>query len=270
MNIQSYNPSFQANINSRKLNFSRKDFYVRIRGYGKNWAWANDVRNTADIAVNLIRNNTFIENILRFITAGVTKANQHSYDISKVEHTGILRCPRENWRYGSDWAGYELVTNYSRINKYSIYDHRFDATFFKPLKKPFKDIDLTVPIIGRNEKYLRHGDPDYVGNAFEHIFTSYQEFKNSFNSKDVNESQLPKINAKIGEIRWLLAHATPWERGSDAISNVLMRAMYKSLGIKSFPIKRGISLDLEAYCTEMSDYKKNFGSFFEKPPKIIE
>ena len=49
-----------------------------------------------------------------------------------------------------------------------------------------------------------------------------------------------------------------------------MRAMYKSLGIKSFPIKRGISLDLEAYCTEMSDYKKNFGNYFEKPPQIIE
>ena len=270
MNIQSYNPSFQANINSRKLNFSRKDFYISIRGYEKNWAWANDIKNTADTAVNLIRNNTFIENILRFITAGVTKANQHTRDISKAEHTGILRCPRENWRYGSDWTGYELVTNYSRINKYSTYDHRFDATFFKPLKKPFQDIDLTVPIIGRKEKHLRHGAPEYIKNTFKHIFTSYQEFKELFNSKDVNDSQLPEINSKIGEIRWLLAHATPWERGSDAISNVLMRAMYKSLGIKSFPIKRGISLDLEAYCTEMSDYKKNFGNYFEKPPQIIE
>ena len=69
MNIQSYNPSFQANINSRKLNFSHKDFYINIRGYEKNRAWANDIKNTADTAVNLIRNNTFIENILRFLQA---------------------------------------------------------------------------------------------------------------------------------------------------------------------------------------------------------
>lgn len=271
MNIQNQNClSFQANINSRKLNFNREDFYVRIRGYGKNRAWANDVRKTADTAVNLIRNGTLIENILRFITAGVTKANQHSRSINKTEHTGVLRCPREDWRYGSDWTGYDLATNYSRTARYSIYEYKFDKVFFEPLKKPFSDIDLTRPIIERHEKYLRHGDPKYIGNAFKHIFILYKEFKDSFNSKDVTEAQLPEINSKIAEIRWLLAHATPWERGSDAIANVLMRAMYKALGIKTFPLKKGVSLDLEAYCTEMADYKKNFANYFEKSPQIID
>ena len=59
-------------------------------------------------------------------------------------------------------------------------------------------------------------------------------------------------------------------RGSDAISNVFIRAMYKSIGIKSYPLKKGVSLDLEAYCTELEDYKKNFAGYFTKPPKIIE
>ena len=74
----------------------------------------------------------------------------------------------------------------------------------------------------------------------------------------------------IAEIRWILAHSTPWLRGSDAISNVFMRAMYKAVGIKTYPLKKGISLDLEAYCTELDEYKKKFPAYFEKPPEIIE
>ena len=66
-----------------------------------------------------------------------------------------------------------------------------------------------------------------------------------------------------------MAHATPWERGSDAISNVFMRVMYKSLGIKSHPLKKGISLDMEAYCTELGDYKKRFPEFFENRRKSL-
>lgn len=58
-------------------------------------------------------------------------------------------------------------------------------------------------------------------------------------------------------MRWILAHATPWERGSDAIANVLMRAMYKSVGVKSYPLAKGVSLDMEAYCTNLADYKKD-------------
>ena len=132
MNIQSCSPSFQANINSCKLNFNSADFYVRIRGYGKDTDWAKKIVETADVAVKMIRKDTFIENILRFITTGVVKANSLSRDINKVKHTGILRCEREHWRSGSDWTGRELATNYSSIPRYSVYNDRFDDTFFHP------------------------------------------------------------------------------------------------------------------------------------------
>ena len=78
------------------------------------------------------------------------------------------------------------------------------------------------------------------------------------------------INSTISEIRWVLAHTTPWLRGSDAISNVFMRAMYKALGIKTFPTKQGVSLDMEAFCTTKEDYIKSFTTYFEKPPVIIK
>ena len=54
---------------------------------------------------------------------------------------------------------------------------------------------------------------------------------------------MPVINDKVAEMRWILAHATPWERGSDAISNVLMRSILKAFGIKAYSSAKGVSFD---------------------------
>ena len=43
----------------------------------------------------------------------------------------------------------------------------------------------------------------------------------------------------------------------------------KALGVKATPLKKGISLDLEAYCTNLGKYKKNFPNYFEKSPTVI-
>ena len=83
-------------------------------------------------------------------------------------------------------------------------------------------------------------------------------------------AQADEIIDVVAEIRWVLAHATPWLRGSDAISNAFMRALFKAVGIKAYPPAKGISYDLEAYCRNLDDYKANFNSFFEKPLEVIE
>ncbi len=80
---------------------------------------------------------------------------------------------------------------------------------------------------------------------------------------------MDEINETIAEIRWIMAHATPWSRGSDAISNVFMRAMYKAIGIKSYPLQKGVSLDLEAYCTELEDYKSGFPNTLKNRLKLL-
>ena len=272
MRIQNtcYNNSFQANINSPRLRFKQADFFVKIRGYGTNTRWAKKTKETADTAVNMARKNTSAENILKYITCGIQKANMNVFDQSKVFHTGILRTERHGWLIGSDWTGFELCTNYSDIKRYKPYKQRLDNIAKNPLINPYKDIRLTIPVISKDEHYLKHANAKYVNNAIKHILEIYTNFTKKFNSKDIKTSQLDDVNNDIAEIRWIMAHATPWERGSDAISNVFMRVMYKSLGIKSHPLKKGISLDMEAYCTELGDYKKRFPAYFENPPEIIE
>ena len=260
-------PSFQANLNSPKLRFKQDDFFVRIRGYGKNSAWAHDVKQIADLGVKLARNDTPPEMVLKLISIGVGNANKNNtLDIMKKMFSGLLRAPRENWPF-KKWA--DLTTPYNS-GKYKSYQKRLDYIAEHPLK-PEQAPDISRPVIyNKNSRAIEHGSSLYVNKNLNKVFALTQEIIPKYIDKDVKPENMNEINSIIAEIRWILAHSTPWVRGSDAISNVFMRVLYKSIGIKSYPLKKGISLDLEAYCTERGEYKKKFPAFFEKPPEIIE
>ena len=267
-----YNPTFGVNLQSPKLKFNREDFFVNIRGYGKNNAWADIVRDTADTAVELIRKKMKANQLFKFIAVGIMTANQKTLDIAKRALTGILRIPYAGWDNKDDWEDGILITTYGTKGnaKYSGYENRLDEKMVAPLSNPFKDIDLTRPVEYNDKKVLVHGDKYSLYDALKHVEKLYNSISENYIGKDITGKDLADINDKIAESRWVLAHATPWLRGSDAISNVYMRAIYKSLGIKSYPIAKGISLDMEAYCTELEDYKKNFPKYFEQEPVIIE
>jgi hypothetical protein len=55
---QNYNqPKFSANLKSPKLQYSAEDFFIKIKGYGKNEEWVNIIKDTADSAVKMIQKN---------------------------------------------------------------------------------------------------------------------------------------------------------------------------------------------------------------------
>jgi len=265
-------PSFGVNLQSPKLKFNQDDFYVRIKGYGKNYHWVEKIKETADDAVDFIRENMDFESILRYITNGVFQANQFPADVEKRLHTGILRTERKNWRYGSDWKSGSIITHYDGAgSKYETYKNRFDYTVSHPLKNPYYKFMLTRPVRNRDYgRFLEHSEPHYINSSLDMVGSLYRMLHERYIKKEATEADLNDINAIIAEIRWILAHATPWERGSDAISNTFIRSVYKAMGIKTTPLKKGISLDLEAYCTNLEDYKKNFSDYFVKKPVIVD
>lgn len=272
-NLKTYNLGFGVNLQSKKLQFKNDDFFIKIKGYGTNSDWAKRVINAADEAIELIRDNVEYESVLRFIAFRVQEANQFTSDTDKIEHTGILRVNRKWWLCHSDWSGTNLITRYSNNykNKYNTYADRFDYTVKHPLINPYSDIALTRPVHDKNVgKFLDHAEAKYINNAFLHIKKIYDKLYSNYVLKEVEQKDLENVNDSIAEIRWILAHTTPWERGSDAISNTFVRSIYKAMGIKASPLKRGVSLDLEAYCTELDDYKKNFSSYFQQKPYIVE
>ena len=257
------NPTFNANLKSPKLQFSQKDFFIKIRGYGRNISWANQVKKTADAAVYMIRKKDEPEDVLKLVTKGVTAANRYPLDLEKRLKTGILRTFREGWECGRDR---EIGTPYS-IGRYKLYADRLDKVHETPLKCKDEKLGMSKP-----EKYrqIHHGEAKDINYSLNYIFSLYKDKFSKYISKTADPEDLNDINDIIAEIRWVMAHATPWLRGSDAISNVFMRALYKSVGVKAYPPAKGVSFDLEAYCTNLDDYKRNFPSYFEKPPVVIE
>lgn len=258
-NFQS--PNFEANFKSPKLRFKQDDFFVRMRGYGKDRFWARNVKMVSDQAVGWVRRDTSAENVLKLISLFVKSVNEGVGDIAKRQYSGILRTDRCGWLNYGDAS---LFTPFSG-NRYKSYALRFKEVSKKPLHAK-KGISLSRP----NEEFIEHGNYSKINNALDRVLKLTEEVFPKYVHKDIKPKNLPKVNGAIAEIRWIMAHSTPWLRGSDAISNIFMRVMYKSIGVKSYPIKKGISLDLEAYCTELKDYKKNFTSYFDKPPEIIE
>lgn len=264
----------QINSKSRKLKFKEEDFYVRIKGYGHHSDWAKKIIETADNVVKFIQQKCDFESTLKNISKGVTEANKLLPDSLKGLHTGILRTQRKGWEH-TDLAnnGAFFITTYgtNKNNKYKIYADRFEYTIKHPLKNPYKDIMLTCPM---HEcfcgKILLHPDGKYIDNAFNHVKSIYDDLYKKYILDKANKQNLEEINSSIAEIRWILAHSTPWERGSDAISNTFIRTIYKSMGIKTYPLKKNVSLDLQAYCTNLDDYKNKFPDYFTKIPKLVQ
>ncbi len=271
MRILPLQPTTTNNTNFRqKSTFSNADFYVRIEGYQKRKVWVNIIKHTADIAVAQILDfKSNFEAVLQSIVSGVQMANSSVNNTPLKKHTGILRAERKGWMHGSEWDGFSLVTKYDTSGKYLPYKDRFDKIAEEPLTNPYDNIGLTEIVKKENWSYMRHGNSKFVNNALDKVGEIYNDLHKNFIQKNPTNNNLPEINEKIAEIRWILAHSTPWERGSDSIANVFIRSLYKAMGIKSFPLKEGISLDLEAYCTNLDKYKKSFASYFDNEPEIV-
>ena len=255
--------NFCANVNSPKLKFQKDDFFIRLSGYGQNDEWAQKVSQIADDAVNMIRQNTDAETVLKYISTGARHANRKCEDLHKQKNTGILRTDREGWQSREA----EIFTPYN-VKKYSTYSDRLYHTYLKPLKNPYqRRIQLTTPSNFYTGK-LFHGAPENINFALDYVFNICKQIIPKYVKNDIKSKDLETVNSQIAEMRWVLAHSTPWIRGSDGISNIFMRAIYKAIGVKTYPVKAGISLDMEAYCTNLDDYIKCFPTYFDKAPEI--
>lgn len=276
-NINTYNNCYNSHIgfcskNPNALIFKNEDFFVNINGYGKNKDWANSIKKTANNAVKEIEKGNLADKILSNIAKGVKIANGFCKDLRKRQHTGILRTERKGYGNTGVWEHIDLVTPIAK--PYSVYEKKLRIAADNPFKSPFYDMQVAEIEKGNWMGYdirIAHPDSKFINNALDRVGGKYLNLKKDYITKleNITEENLPKINSDIAEIRWILAHSMPWERGSDSISNVFTRALYKSMGIKSYPLKKDISLDLEAFCTPLNEYKQKFASYFEKEPEIV-
>ena len=110
----------------------------------------------------------------------------------------------------------------------------------------------------------------FANNALDIVRTKQEDLINRYKGKPLSEIDLDNINEEIGEIHWILSHSMPWGRGSAGISQAYVLSLYQSLGLKVYPPKENISFDLEAFCTELEDYKKMYKNYYENPPEVAK
>lgn len=262
--------SFKANINSSCLKFKPEEFFVNIESYGKNFDWAEKAKDIADTTAILIRKKCSFDNIMRYISAGIANANADSKDKLKRDFSGVLRTEREHYKFVDMPPNHELVTYYGRTQRYGVYHDRLDWTQRNPIKNPFEEIGLSRPMKTEAGSFISHCHQHKINSGMNLLKEKYGEFIGKYNPEKVNKGDLADINNRIAEMRWVLAHLTPWLRGSDAISNIFMRSLYKAMGIKSYNLAKNKALDFEAFCTPLEKYKEEFPNFFVRKPKVIE
>lgn len=247
----------------KNMKFSPEHFFIRIDGYGKNENWARKVALVTDKASAMILSGENYDKVLSEICFYTKQnaLNNPKTDKGNIELAGSLRLMHPNCSTSS------LMTQYCPNSRYGItYSEKFKK-FKDPekaLKSPYKDLHLTRIIVNKNDELK--GRMQHVGSSdtiycFKYVEKLYNELRDSLHSeKKANK----KIIKKIAKIHWILAHNAPWGRGSDSIVTIFVKSLIKSFGYKFGPIKEGLSLDLEAFCTELKDYEKNYAKYYDE------
>lgn len=248
---------------------------------------------------------SFIAMSYRDLDAKVINKKDDEY---KLQASGMLRCQRGGYMYYQDEKGYKThyergsVTRFGTNDCYGInYYNRFmQHTKANELANPYKGIIELTRIDEALEREISpqkydpnnpehsyrmmpdgkyhyyetgpamcHPQGKYASNALDLVKNIQDNLMQKYHGKDLTEADMDDINENIGEIHWILSHSMPWGRGSAGISDAYVKSLYKSLGIQLSQPKEGISFDLEAFCTELDDYKKNYKNLYEREPKCV-
>ena len=258
-----------SNLNEVSKFFARTS--VNERNYGKNIQWAHQMNQISEAAAERIRSNASFDDVIQNIAQ-----DYRSFDVSTTLDSNVEVSDRR--KFSGVYRGYNndggATTPFDQNGSYSEYYDRFDKMLddadFKGIKrpKPYEDVELTNFIYCQRGKCMYHPRSATVEPAMNHMRERYNElaplFEKVKNGGTLTDAEKAMANDKIAEIYYLMANVMPWARGSNGISDIFMRSMYKSLGIDQPALKQGVSLDLEAFCVPLEEYKANWKTFFEQ------
>ena len=258
-----------SNLNEVSKFFARTS--VNERNYGKNIQWAHQMNQISEAAAERIRSNASFDDVIQNIAQ-----DYRSFDVSTTLDSNVEVSDRR--KFSGVYRGYNndggATTPFDQNGSYSEYYDRFDKMLddadFKGIKrpKPYEDVELTNFIYCQRGKCMYHPKSATVEPAMNHMRERYNElaplFEKVKNGGTLTDAEKAMANDKIAEIYYLMANVMPWARGSNGISDIFMRSMYKSLGIDQPALKQGVSLDLEAFCVPLEEYKANWKTFFEQ------
>lgn len=161
-----------------------------------------------------------------------------------------------------------LYTTFDETN-YSEYLGKFNKLIGTYREAPFIGTRLTqIKKNNDNTSTMEHPYIDFVDKTLHYAEESYNNVMDYLyqkrSGKIFDEKELKDIDDNMAQMYYLIANTLPFNRGTAGVSNILMRSMYKALGIKIPATKHNVGLDLEAFYMPMDEYKQNWRNFFEK------
>lgn len=265
-------PDIPSNIKQKPQNF-----FIKIYGYGRNMDWARYMAESCNYAALMIKNHAKFEDVMDLISQDVSNCSflnvESAIDFEKALNAGVLRT--------EEGISTCLLTSFDLSGiKYGAYGKRYLEKAMKASRTTVaKEFSVKIPeqypdfvptkiycVSGKSGGKLVHRSKG-VKSALKYSREIYNDIVENYLGKKLTKKDLNEINKKIATMHWLLVHSVPYLRGSDAIINVFIKSLYCALGIELSAPREGISFDLEAFCTELKDYIKEYPKLYESEPK---
>lgn len=256
------------------LNDSSKFFArttINEENYGKNIKWASEMNQISNAATVRITDGESFDDVIKQLAM-----DYRGYDEATTLGSNVN--PSDRREYSGLYRGRNndggATTPFDNGGSYQEYYDRFsqmleNANNGIKRPKPYPDVELTNFIYCKRGDCMFHPPSKTVEPAMKHIGERYDELKPLVekvkNGGTLTDAEIAMAHDKISEMYYIMGNVMPWARGSNGISDIFMRSMYKSLGIDQPALKKGVSLDLEAFCVPMDEYKANWNNFFEEP-----
>lgn len=257
---------YKNNYNFTGLNPSKADgkytdkfikenlFFVNMTAYGKNKKWAKEMYKLYEDTTELIKSNNPFNSIVTKIEREIGKINGVEIYGRKRAYPGVFNLGMKGCR------GIEYKDRYNKLFKKKC---KYEI-LAEPNAKYLEANTCMIKKLSKNSIHISYGtyknchawqisNLDLAKKEYEHL----RRFKNP---------SLEQINKSCATIHWLIAQESPWQKGSDSIARILTSSIYNAYDIQLTPLKDGVSLDFEAFYSNLDDYVKKYPKLFLVEP----
>ncbi len=232
-----------------KQKLKPKLFYIRMFDYPKNKDWAQKMVVLTANTSRLIEKKIDFNNLLEYIEKNISIINGEDF--------ACLKTKRQNgFQIGKKKRGAEYYKKYYKKINLS------GQNFFIP-KTNSKYKNANTCMIKKDDS--KNTIKILYGYCPNNNFSNLDIIKNVYNDLlDIENPALGQIYEASATINWLLAQESPYKRGNDSIASVLTKSILRAYDVEIFPVKKGKSLDFEAFYRDLDEYIEKYPGFFEK------
>ena len=256
--------------------FSGNEFFIRMTDYKKNEQWAKEMENLTYSVSFAISNGASFETILKYLENGIqfihkTTPKLNNYNSPFGEKRKMYHCLGLSiGKRGCEYINRYYEKSKTKNTEFEMLGRTFEM-YCPKSNQEYKDANVAkIGIISQfspQNKLIGVCQDSVDKYTISNLFFVKKEFEKL---SQIENPTTQDVMRSCAIIQWLIAQETPYKRGSDSVANVLTKAIMHAYNIHISPVKEGISLDFEAFDTDLDDYIKKYPDFFEEKPYKLE